>query len=110
MMGKTSNKTCANCQRLQERVQALEELVAALTEQARLLQEKLACAGKDSSTSSKPPSSDIVKPPKPEPPPGQDRRNIGGQPGHPRHQRAAFPEGEVNGGPFDHTLECCPDF
>jgi len=108
-MGAGTANACPNCERLQRQVQALEQAVVALTEQVRLLQEKLACAAKDSSTSSKPPSSDIVKPPKPEPPPGQDRRNIGGQPGHPRHQRAAFPEGEVNGGPFDHLLECCPD-
>ena len=53
--------------------------------------QQLAAARKDSSTSSKPPSSDIVKPPKPPPPEGQDRRRIGGQPGHPKHERAAFP-------------------
>ncbi len=108
-MGAGTANVCPNCERLQRQVQALEQAVAALTEQVRLLQEKLACAGKNSSTSSKPPSSDIVKPPKPEPPPGQDRRKIGGQPGHPRHQRAAFTEAELNGGPFDHRLECCPD-
>ena len=62
------------------RFKALEATVARL-------QEQLAAARKDSSTSSKPPSSDIVKPPKPEPPEGQDRRRIGGQPGHPKHER-----------------------
>jgi transposase len=102
-------KPCPNCERLQKQVEALEQVVATLTEQVRLLQEKLAAAAKNSSTSSKPPSSDIVKPPKPAPPPGQDKRQQGGQPGHPRHQRAAFTPEEVNGGFFHHTLECCPD-
>jgi transposase len=90
-------------------VQTLQQTVSALTEQVRSLQEQLACARKDSSTSSKPPSSDIVKPPKPAPPPGQDKRSRGGQPGHPKHDRAAFPPEQVNGGTLHHTLDCCPD-
>ena len=65
-------------------LKALEGTVARLREQ-------LAAARKDSSTSSKPPSSDIVKPPKPAPPEGQERRRIGGQPGHPKHERADLP-------------------
>ena len=70
--------------------------------------QQLAAARKDSSTSSKPPSSDIVKPPKPPPPEGQDRRRIGGQPGHPKHERVAFPPEAVNAGSFDHRLDACP--
>lgn len=80
---------------------ALKKVVAQLSEQ-------LAAARKDSSTSSKPPSSDIVKPPKPPPPEGQDKRRIGGQPGHPKHERTAFPPEAVNGGSFDHRLDLCP--
>src|SRR4051794_18671972 len=57
---------------------------------------------------SKPPSSDIVKPPKPPPPEGQDKRRIGGQPGHPKHERALFPPEQVNGGSHDHFRELCP--
>src|SRR3954454_18689876 len=102
-------KFCPNCELLQERLQKLEALVAAQAEQIRLLQEKLAAAGKNSSTSSKPPSSDIVKPPKPEPPPGQDKRHIGAQPGHPKHERAPFPPEQINGGIHLHTIDCCPD-
>jgi transposase len=45
----------------------------------------LAKAHKNSANSSKPPSSDLVKPPRPKPPSG--RRHIGAQPGHPGHQR-----------------------
>src|SRR3954449_803105 len=99
---------CPNCRRLQARVDALEAELAALKEVVAQLGRQLAAARKDSSTSSKPPSSDIVKPPKSPPPEGQDRRKIGGQPGHPKHERAAFPPESINGGSFDHRLDTCP--
>jgi transposase len=95
-MAEVATNCCGGCQRLQEQLEQLQATVARLEEQ-------LAAARKDSSTSSKPPSSDIVKPP---PPPGQSQRRIGGQPGHPRHERALFPPEMVS--PFEHTLECCP--
>src|SRR6478735_6522399 len=75
---------CPACERLQAQLEKLRATVARLEEQ-------LAAARKESSTSSKPPSSDIVKPPPPPPPPGQDKRKPGGQPGHPKHDRAPFP-------------------
>src|SRR3954471_4203951 len=96
---------CPNCRRLQARVEALEAELAALKEVVARLSQQLAAARKDSSTSSKPPSSDIVKPPKTPPPQGQYRLRIGGQPGHPKHERAAFPPELVNGGCFDHRLD-----
>src|SRR5271156_4129785 len=96
-----ARKSCANCRRLEAR---LAVPVAA----GAKLQEHLAAARKNSATSSKPPSSDIVKPPKPAPPEGQDRRRIGGQPGHPKHERVAFPPEALNGGSFDHRLDSCP--
>src|SRR5512135_2787305 len=99
---------CPNCRRLQARVDALEAELDALKEVVARLSQQLAAAPKDSSTSSKPPSSDLVKPPKPPPPEGQERRHIGGQPGHPKHERAAFPPESVNGGFFDHRLDTCP--
>jgi transposase len=99
---------CNNCRRLQARVDALEAELAALKEVIAHLSRQLAAVRKDSSTSSKPPSSDIVKPPKPAPPEGQDRRRIGGQPGHPKHERVAFPPEAVNGGFFDYHLDSCP--
>src|SRR5947209_6771628 len=92
---------CPNCQRLQAQFDALQAEVA-------LLREQVASMRKNSSTSSKPPSSDIVKPPKPPPPEGQDRRKIGGQPGHPKHERTPFPPELVNGGAHDYFLELCP--
>jgi transposase len=72
------------------------------------LEAQLAAARKDSATSSKPPSSDIVKPPKPPPLKGQDKRRIGGQPGHPKHERVLFPPEQVNGGSHDYVLDLCP--
>lgn len=81
-------------------LEALQAVVAQL-------QEQLACARKNSSTSSKPPSSDIVKPPKPASPTG-DKRRIGGQPGHPMHQRAAFGPEQVTR-VVEHLLHACPD-
>jgi len=99
---------CTNCRRLQARVDVLEAELAALKPIVAQLGQQLAAARKDSSTSSKPPSSDIVKPPKPPPPEGQDKRRIGGQPGHPKHDRAAFPPEAINGGSFDHRLHSCP--
>src|SRR3954469_3225792 len=100
-MGANARKSCPNCRRLEARLAALEATVARLREQ-------LASARKDSATSSKPPSSDIVKPPKPPPPEGQARRTIGGQPGHPKHEREPFPPEAVNAGTFDHRIDRCP--
>jgi transposase len=106
---------CPNCRRLHAQLDAqkarLDALQAQLDAQAATiaqLQAQLATARKDSSTSSKPPSSDIVKPPKPAPPEGQDQRRIGGQPGHPKHERVPFPPEAINGGSFEHHIDLCP--
>jgi transposase len=104
-MDETPASHCPNCELLQAQLEAqrlqIEELRAAVSQ----LQERLASARKDSSTSSKPPSSDIVKPP-PAPPTGQAKRRIGGQPGHPKHERALSPTEMVTS--FQHTLDACP--
>jgi transposase len=106
-MKATDTAECPNCQRLQARVDALEAELAALKEVVAELSRQLAAARKDSSNSSKPPSSDIVKPPKPPPPAGQNRRQTGGQPGHSKHERTAFPPEAINGGCFDYRLDFC---
>ncbi len=73
----------------------LEDDNAKLKARIAEIEAKLARAYRNSSNSSKPPSSDIVKPPKPPPPKGQKKRKRGGQPGHKKHERAAFPPDEV---------------
>jgi transposase len=86
----------------------LEARLAALEATVASLQEQLAAARKNSATSSKPPSSDIVKPPKPAVPDGQSQRKIGGQPGHPKHERDPFPPEAINAGSVDHHIDLCP--
>jgi len=95
---KTRCNSRRNCVRLTERLAELERRLAAALARIDDLEKQLAAARKDSSTSSKPPSSDIVKPPRPAPA-GQGRkrkRRRGGQPGHKRHERTALPPEEVD--------------
>jgi hypothetical protein len=104
-MGTAARTPCANCQRLQARVDALQAKLDNLSSELTRLREDLAAARKDSSTSSKPPSSDIVKP-KPALEDGT-KRSIGGQPGHPKHERHPFPAEQITH--FEeHVLEGCP--
>ena len=113
--------TCSDCERSAKRLAKLEsQLAKALTrieglekQNAELqecnakLEEQLAKLRKNSRTSSKPPSSDIVKPPK-KPPKGRKKRKRGGQPGHERHLRPRFPPEAIDEF-FTYTLDCCPD-
>jgi transposase len=108
-MGAEASIPCVNCERLQAQVDALSATVAALQASLTQVQAQLAAARKNSSTSSKPPSSDIVKPPKPQPPPGQDQRQRGGQPGHPKHERLLVPPEFLTAPPHDYLPEICPD-
>lgn len=88
-----SDKPCPNCSALEARVASLEA--------------ELAKARKNSANSSKPPSSDIVKPPRP----GgawRSKRKRGGQPGHPRHERPPFTPEQIDER-IDYTLAICPD-
>jgi transposase len=108
-MGTEPATSCANCVRLQAQVDALTATVAQIQATVAHLEAQLATARKNSSTSSKPPSSDIVKPPKPAPPPGQEKRSIGGQPGHPLHLRAPISPDLLTAPPHDYVVEICPD-
>lgn len=87
---------CENCERLAARVAWLEEQLAAALARIAQLEAEIARLKKNSSTSSKPPSSDIVKPPKPSPPNRRGKRSIGGQPGHAQHTRTPFRPEEVH--------------
>src|SRR5947209_508403 len=102
-MSKKAKPSCPNCARLRARLDKLQTQFDLLQEQVRLLQEQLAAAKKNSSTSSKPPSSDIVQPPKPLPN-GANQRSIGGQPGHPQHERPLLPPTHT----LDYIPPCCP--
>jgi transposase len=93
---------------LEAQLRQRDERIAALERQVAQLAEKVAKLSKNSSNSSKPPSSDITKPPKPPPPPGHGKRRIGGQPGHPQHEREAFPPDQIDRTRI-YTLDCCPD-
>ena len=103
--------SCRDCTALRAEVEALKDLLVALRQQVDALQSErsqaqaelaqtqaallqtqaqLAAARKNSSNSSKPPSSDIVKPKQPASPGRGKRkrkRKIGGQPGHRKHER-----------------------
>src|SRR5271166_5030615 len=99
---------CPNCAKLHQENQELQAQLRALEQQVQQLQTELATARKNSSTSSKPPSSDIVKPPKPSTPVADGKRSPGGQPGHPGHFRDAFPAEQVSN-TLVHRLSVCPE-
>ncbi len=89
------------------------ELIAVilrLEERNAALEAEIAKLRKNSSTSSKPPSSDIVKPPKAKPKGKgkKQRRKIGGQEGHPRHERQSFATADLSD-VWEYHLDCCPD-
>jgi transposase len=103
-MSGAATTPCPGCQRLRAQLEQQRLQIGALQAAVAHLQEQLAAARKDSSTSSKPPSSDIVKPRKPAQPTPRTR---GGQPGHPKHERAPFPPEQVNS-LLEHPLHACP--
>jgi transposase len=86
---------------------AVAKATAPLRERIAALEAELAKAKKNSSTSSKPPSSDMVKPPKPPREDGQKRQR-GGQPGHEQHLRPEFPPEAIDQ-TVSYTLDRCPD-
>lgn len=112
MKEKTADPDCPGCaerdkrsRELEEKVARLEKLIEQQAARLKELEARLAMSSKDSSTSSKPPSSDIVKPKKAKPK-GRRKRRAGGQPGHDKHERQFQPEDvDVQHG---HTLESCP--
>lgn len=90
--------------RIERRLHELEVEVAALRKRNAELEAQVSRLRENSS---KPPSSDLVKPPKPPVAPGK-KWHIGGQPGHPLHVREPFgPEELDDTRPY--RLDCCPD-
>jgi len=96
-------------EQLQRMIAEQAATIKKLVQRVDQLERKLAAANKNSSNSSKPPSSDIVKKPK-----GKGRgkqkgnRKPGGQKGHPKHERPPFLPDELDGA-WDYTLSICPD-
>jgi len=90
--------SCARCQEL-------ELLIQELTARVARLEADLAAARKTSANSSKPPSSDIVKPPQPK---SATPRRRGAQPGHAPHPRPPFDPATVDA-VQEYRLPCCPD-
>jgi transposase len=84
-------------------VAAVAEAVAPLQARIDQLEAEVARMKKNSGNSSKPPSSDIVEPPKPDSGTRtrKGKRLIGGQPGHAKHQRKPFGPDEI-----DHVVKC----
>ena len=96
----------AEIQSLKVQLDHAQVVIAQLQQRVRELEGQLAQATKNSGNSSKPPSSDITKPP-PKARRAAGRRKIGGQPGHPRHERKLFPPDQVDERQI-HGLTQCP--
>jgi transposase len=96
----------AENQTLRERNARLEERVRQLEGQNSQLTQALAAAKKHSGNSSKPPSSDIVKPTS-DRQTRRSKRRIGGQRGHPKHERAAFTADQIDER-IPYRLHQCP--
>lgn len=120
-----SSQGCPNCARLLQQLEQMEERIAEL--EARLTQTQtqlaqtqaelaktkaeLAKARKNSRNSSKPPSSDMAK--RKSSKGGSKKksgkkRQRGGQPGHPKHERPAFEESQIDHF-WDYVWPTCPD-
>jgi transposase len=101
-MAKRKKQACPNCERLTRRVKELEARQFAL-------EAELAKARKHSRNSSKPPSTDITAPPKPKRSAKQnsEKRQRGGQAGHPRHERPLAPQEDIDTF-WEYRYTACP--
>ena len=75
---------------LEQTNRELQRGIQQLREENQRLQDQIARLKRNSSNSSKPPSSDIVKPQNKGTPRRKGQRKIGGQQGHPRQERIPF--------------------
>lgn len=74
----------------------LQHQIEQLRAENQRLKDQIARLTRDSSNSSKPPSSDIVKPKKKDHRQARRNRKIGGQPGHPREERTPFGPDQID--------------
>ena len=95
-------------ERLRQENRQLREIVENLNRRITALEEKLASSRKNSRNSSKPPSSDIVKPKKPTANGNEGKHKAGGQPGHPKHTRPLYTEDQIDER-HPHVYPSCPD-
>ena len=89
------------------RIAELEQRVAELETLLKAALEKIAQLEKNSRNSSKPPSSDIVKPPKPKDKDRRRKKKIGGQNGHKQNLRTPFASDQIDE-TVELKLESCP--
>ena len=95
-------------ERLRQENRQLRDIVETLNSRINTLEEKLAGSKKNSRNSSKPPSSDIVKPKKSKTSENEAKCKVGGQPGHPKHTRPLFTEDQIDKR-HPHVYPSCPD-
>jgi transposase len=86
----------------------LSNTIESQQEQIKALEVKVAKLSKNSSNSSKPPSSDDITKPTSKKKTKKDKRKIGGQPGHERHDRPLFAVEEIDKF-HPYILATCPD-
>jgi transposase len=86
----------------------LSNTIESQQEQIKALEVKVAKLSKNSSNSSKPPSSDDITKPTSKKKTKKDKRTIGGQPGHGRHDRPLFAVEEIDKF-HPYILATCPD-
>jgi transposase len=88
----------------------LSRTIESQQNQIEALEIKIAKLSKNSSNSSKRPSSDDITKPKTQNPKGQEKgsRKIGGQPGHERHGRVPFTNSEIDK-THPYILSACPE-
>ena len=101
-------RVAAQDKKIEELKAEQKAIIAAKDRRIEELETELAKLKKNSSTSSKPPSSDIVKPSREERKGRRRKRKRGGQPGHEKHERAPFPPEQVDR-IHNHELDSCPD-
>ena len=96
----------AENRRLKERNAWLEKRLFEVDQKNTQLAQSLVAAKKNSTNSSKPPSTDIVKP-QPEKRGKRSKRRIGAQKAHPKHERPPFTPDQIDR-QVPHRLQRCP--